>query len=102
MFSKSALIVSVVLALQAFASPIDRQAQGTVVPFAGRSGLTGKDGMFDHGMVIRDIVRTQKCVLSRDSSCAVLIIMHRSKHRRNMANVQMNAPQYMNEVSPSG
>ena len=62
MFSKSALIVAVTLALQAFASPVDRQAQGTVVPFAGRSGLTGEDGVFDHGMVIRDIVRTHKYV----------------------------------------
>lgn len=62
MFSKSALIVAVTLALRTYASPVDR-VQGSIVPFAGRSGVTGEDGVFDHGMVIRDIVHTHKYAL---------------------------------------
>ncbi|KZT72180.1 acid protease [Daedalea quercina L-15889] len=78
MFSKSALIATVTLALLTSATPVDR-AQGTVVPFAKRSGLTTADGVFDHKKAIVDMVHTH------------------NKHRQNMVNLHKNDPDGMNE-----
>ncbi|KAH9911596.1 acid protease [Fomitopsis serialis] len=78
MFSKSTLVVMVTLALLGSTTPVDRE-QGTVIPFAKRSGLATSDGVFDHENAILSTVRTH------------------NKHRQNIINLQQNDPDSMNE-----
>ncbi|KAH9839410.1 acid protease [Rhodofomes roseus] len=79
MFSKSALVATVALAaILSSATPVDRE-QGTLIPFAKRSGLTTEDGVFDHEKAIQSTIYTH------------------NKHRHNMINLQKNDPDNMSE-----
>ncbi|KAF8636167.1 hypothetical protein AX17_003739 [Amanita inopinata Kibby_2008] len=71
MFNKSALLVTVSLALFSAASPV-AQPGLTTVPIHKRSTLTLADGVFDHDKAIELTVAT------------------RNKHRQNMINLERN------------
>lgn len=59
MFSKTALISTVSLALLGAANPVD-QGTGSSVSFAKRSGLATDDGVFDHQRAIASTIQTHK------------------------------------------
>lgn len=59
MFSKSALITVVTLALLSCATPVEH-GSGTSIPFAAHKGLTTDDGLFNHELAIQSTVRTHK------------------------------------------
>ncbi|EPS95689.1 aspartic protease [Fomitopsis schrenkii] len=78
MFPKTALVVTVSLALLGASNPVER-GTGSSISFAKRSGLTMEDGVFDHQRAIVSTVDTH------------------NKHRRNLMNLQANDAKSMNE-----
>ncbi|EPS93454.1 hypothetical protein FOMPIDRAFT_147447 [Fomitopsis schrenkii] len=71
MFPKTALIVTVSLAVLGASNPVER-GTGSSISFAKRSGLSTEDGVFDHQRAIVSTIQTH------------------NKHRRNLMNLQAN------------